>query len=561
MLQRAAQRLIDYAGGAHGRAVALLLLVSFACFLPGFVSLQPMDRDEPRFAQASKQMLETGDLVDIRFQNEARHKKPVGIHWLQAAFVMGGEALGLDDARTQIWLYRLPSLLAAAGAVLLTYWAALILVPRREAFVAALLLAACILLGVEARLAKTDAVLAATSVLVFGVVARAWMLRASAGGLTRGEALLFWIGLALSILVKGPMLVMVVVLAGAALTWRDRSSHWLRPLMNPLGMLLAVLIVAPWFIAIAMKTGGEFYSAAVGKDLLGKVGSGQENHWAPPGTYLLVSLATLWPASAFAVLAIPYAWRNRRDDAVALCLAWIMPSWLIFEAISTKLPHYILPLVPALAILSARSLAEIGDATARGGWRLAASLVLPALPFLILAAGIGATLTLDNAAPFAGSPIVLLAGVAALASWLVLRRGGGLAAAPPAALAAILLYAGVYGLIWPVLRSIQLSPRLAETVAGLPCRPATIVTSGYREPSLVFLVGTHLAMADGAAAARMLVGQGCRAALVEGRQQGAFAAELGRLGLVPQLVTRLTGFNINGGRRVDIGVYLQAGGP
>jgi 4-amino-4-deoxy-L-arabinose transferase-like glycosyltransferase len=60
------------------------LLLSLAFFVPGQFTLQPMDRDEPRFAQASKQMLETGDFVDIRFQDEARHKKPVGIYWLQS---------------------------------------------------------------------------------------------------------------------------------------------------------------------------------------------------------------------------------------------------------------------------------------------------------------------------------------------------------------------------------------------------------------------------------------------------------------------------------------------
>ena len=79
------ERLLAAAAASHARACALLLALCLVCFLPGIASLQPMDRDEPRFAQASKQMLETGDLVDIRFQGEARHKKPVGIYWLQSA--------------------------------------------------------------------------------------------------------------------------------------------------------------------------------------------------------------------------------------------------------------------------------------------------------------------------------------------------------------------------------------------------------------------------------------------------------------------------------------------
>ena len=84
--------------------VAVLLLVGLALFIPGFTGLPPMDRDEPRFAQATKQMLETRDFVDIRFQGEARHKKPVGIYWMQAAVVSAAEALGVPDARATIWL-------------------------------------------------------------------------------------------------------------------------------------------------------------------------------------------------------------------------------------------------------------------------------------------------------------------------------------------------------------------------------------------------------------------------------------------------------------------------
>src|SRR5687768_13245197 len=156
-----AERLMAFVARSHARACAALLVISLACFLPGFGSLQPMDRDEPRFAQASKQMLETGDFVDIRFQDEARHKKPIGIYWIQSATVALAEAAGLPDARTTIGLYRVPSLVGALATVLLTYWAALAFLARRGAFLAAALMGGSIILMVEARLAKTDAVLTA----------------------------------------------------------------------------------------------------------------------------------------------------------------------------------------------------------------------------------------------------------------------------------------------------------------------------------------------------------------------------------------------------------------
>ena len=94
----------------------LLVAFSLVAFLPGFFQISPVDRDEARFAQATKQMLETHEYVDIRFQDEVRYKKPVGYFYrLQAAAVKVGEALGVPQARTRIWLYRLPSLAVATS--------------------------------------------------------------------------------------------------------------------------------------------------------------------------------------------------------------------------------------------------------------------------------------------------------------------------------------------------------------------------------------------------------------------------------------------------------------
>src|SRR5574342_645215 len=128
---RSLKAVVDFATGSHARAAAVLFVVALMCFLPGFFSIPPIDRDEARFAQATKQMVESGDYIDIRFQDEVRYKKPVGIYWLQAAMVRGAEAMGVEEARTRIWIYRIPSLFGAIGAVLATYWAALAFVSRR----------------------------------------------------------------------------------------------------------------------------------------------------------------------------------------------------------------------------------------------------------------------------------------------------------------------------------------------------------------------------------------------------------------------------------------------
>ena len=94
---------IDFVTASHVRAVAFLAVCGFLLFLPGFFNIPPIDRDEARFAQATKQMVESGDFVDIRFQDEVRYKKPVGIYWMQAAAVDTAAALGLPRAQLRVW--------------------------------------------------------------------------------------------------------------------------------------------------------------------------------------------------------------------------------------------------------------------------------------------------------------------------------------------------------------------------------------------------------------------------------------------------------------------------
>jgi len=106
--------------GRGWRGPLIAALVALAAGLPGLIALPPLDRDESRFAEASAQMLETGDFVSPYFQDTPRFKKPVGIYWLQAAAVA---AVSHVEDR-QIWAYRLPSLLGAMLAAAACAWGA-----------------------------------------------------------------------------------------------------------------------------------------------------------------------------------------------------------------------------------------------------------------------------------------------------------------------------------------------------------------------------------------------------------------------------------------------------
>ncbi len=354
--------MLDYAGATHGRAAALLIVFSLIAFIPGFFQIPPVDRDEARFAQATKQMVESGEYVDIRFQDEVRYKKPVGIYWLQAAAVKTGEALGLRNARTTIWLYRLPSLFGAIGGVLLTYWAALAFVPRRTALVAALMMASSILLGVEARLAKTDAMLLLTCVAAMGAMARIYLTSRRAPETPLGWTMpaILWTALAGGVLIKGPLILMFVALTAVTLSIADRSARWMLRMRPFIGFAWMILLVLPWFIAIVAKSGDSFFVQAIGQDMLAKVASGQEAHGAPPGFYLLLFWVTFWPGCVLAGLAAPMVWKARREPGAQFLLAWLIPAWLVFEVVMTKLPHYVLPLYPAIAILIAGILEKGG---------------------------------------------------------------------------------------------------------------------------------------------------------------------------------------------------------
>src|SRR5690606_34547336 len=131
----------------------------------------PLDRDESRFAQATAQMLESGDFVDIRFQDDPRWKKPVGIYWLQAAAVAATSQVENRD----IAPYRLPSLLAAMIAAAACAWAGAALFGARAGFLAGAILGGCFLLSTEAGIAKTDAALCAAVTVAMSALARLYM--------------------------------------------------------------------------------------------------------------------------------------------------------------------------------------------------------------------------------------------------------------------------------------------------------------------------------------------------------------------------------------------------
>lgn len=533
----------DRAASSHVRANILLVLVALLAFLPGFFTIPPVDRDEARYAQATRQMMQSGNYLDIRFQEEPRYLQPVGIYWLQ---VTAAKLTG-SGTEAPIWVHRLPSLVGATAGVVLTYWAVLPIAGAAGAMIAALFMAASILLGVEARLAKTDAVLFACIVGAMAILARAYLKRP----LALPGAMLFWLALALGFLVKGPLILLVVGATVTALCVWDRSAGWLKALRPKPGVLLFLLLVLPWFIAIAAISGLEFFIIAIGKSLLGKVAAGQQGHGAPPGTYLALFWVTFWPASVFALIAAPWVWQNRQDRAVRFCLAWIVPTWLVFELIVTKLPHYVLPVYPAIAALMALALLAGRPLGKRLGYLFLFGATLYAVAGPVLLFWLERKL-----AP--GALVVSLVALAMIA-WGV-RHEQSLT--PPAfaamiGIAAIMINAATFGLVLPKIEGLSLSHRLADAVRRqAPCAGPQVVSAGYHQPSVVFAVGTRTGLVTPVEAANALAQGGCRIALVNARVEPEFIARLAELNLRATPRERVTGINIGRVGREDIGIYV-----
>jgi 4-amino-4-deoxy-L-arabinose transferase-like glycosyltransferase len=553
--------LFDYAAGSNRRAPALLVAVALLAFLPGFFQIPPVDRDEAYFAQATKQMIETGDYVDIRYQDDVRYRKPVGIYWMQAAVVNAATALGMHHARTTIWLYRMPSLIGAIGAVLATYWCALAFVSRRGAVLAALMMAASPLLGVEARLAKTDAVLLLTVIVVMGVLARAYLAPLRGDGRRVGVGLLavLWTALAVSILVKGPLILMIAGLAVVTLSVIDRSARWLLSLRPLFGIAWLLLLVLPWFVAIYARVGREFLMASVGEDMLAKVANAQDAHGAPPGLYFLLFFVTFFPASMLAGLAAPAVWAVRREPAARFLLAWLVPSWIVFELVVTKLPHYVLPLYPAIAILIAGAVES--KVLSQRVWLLRGVMWWFLVPIIMSLLAIVGAVVINRDLALLAWPFFAAATVCGLRAWQLFHEDGAERSFMRATAAAVLMAIGIYAVVVPSLDPAFPSVALAQVLRDSNCERPLAASVGYEEPSLVFLAGAKTRFTDASGAADFLMEGNCRFAFVDTRQERTFALRAEAIGLRYDRGPRVAGYNISIGRPITLAVFQSVGAP
>ncbi len=536
---------VDRLAGSRLASLAAILIVALIAFLPGFTSIAPVDGDEPGYAVAARAMLETGDFSTVRLQTENDEWRPRGPYWVQA-FV-----LSFAGPNAPIWVDRLPSLMAAIAAALLTWWLAIALAPPRAALFAGLLVATSWVAGIGARLATADAMLLASTTLTAGALARIWT--SPDGRHTGGDAILFWVGLGVGILMKG--IVAPAMTAGALLflSLQRGEFRWLSRLRASTGAVWLFLIVSPWLIAVALT-------------LLQGQGEGPSGEFlvrlgvpfrleGPPGTYLLMLPLVVGASVAFLLIGLGWLLRDVRRPAVLFALAWSGPLWLVAELLPTKLPQVVLPAIPAIALLTGLAI-DAGAARIRGWVSWAFSLVLALVPLAIAFVAPVAFVLIEDRFTLLPTIVFILDAALALVAWWWLRAGKVVASAALAVVVSLILYAGFFGTYFPQLNDYRVGQRLAALAQQtIPCIEKTFAVAGYPEESMVLALGPQTRIVDAWGAADFINTAGCQVAAVDASQITSFRQHAEDLGMKVTDRGRVLGIDLRKMRDVDMHLF------
>ena len=347
----------------------------FGCLLfhiIGTWSLPLIDRDEPRFAEASREMIERGDYIVPYFNNQLRLDKPPLTYWAQT---LSYRVFGEND-----FAARFPSAIAAALTALvifiwgtrlrgteLGWWAAIIFTLSLQTFIHA-----------KAAVADMWLVLFVTLAHLSGWETLQHSRRNQGAAVSnppwviwRSPFLVFYLSLALGFLAKGPIAWTPLLTVGVLIIFtRDwqlvRSFKFLR------GLLLTLAVIALWGIPALIETHGDFFRIGIGRHVIGRSLATMEGHGADSlGMYLLLLpfyfvtiFISFFPWSIKLPWLVQRLWKERRagiadpSDSTTKIDAYLVTGtaviFIIFTLIKTKLPHYTLPAFPLLALLLAR---------------------------------------------------------------------------------------------------------------------------------------------------------------------------------------------------------------
>ncbi len=481
------------------RAALALLVLCLLTYLPGVIRLPVIDRTETYFAESTRGMVERGNWLDPRFGETVHKFRPIGTFWAQA---VSRTAAGDGNARN-ITVYRLPSLIAVTLAVLALYWLSLPLIGATPALIAAGLFAAAPLTAVDGTLAIADGL-----ALLPATVAMLSLLRiycAKDGEETRNIALLFWVAVGFGMLVNALHTPILVTTTLIALFIMERDLLWLRRLHFFPGILLVLLLAAPWLYVRSLQDGVPFSGMGVTEFLAALGGAQDMKLRAFPGTFLLAAILGFLPGTALLAPAVKRLWDERQSCLPKFLFAWISGYIVYLELISSKPGTYTVQVMfPALAMAVALLVQAYEERQPLPKFHaipkplLAAPFALPliAAPYILMQQTPSLWIL-----PFAAAITVLF--------YVSAREGlaGRLQAWAVTGIAAVALVTmTMNGAVLPSIDKIWPTRQIERALAGCPPGPMSVM--GFREPASRFILNS-----DPAVAAQDAV----RAALVEGR--------------------------------------------
>lgn len=361
-----------------------LCVLAALLLLPGTMFMPLLDRDEPRFARATVEMIERSDWVIPYFNNQYRFDKPpLTYWWMSAHFALFGEN----------------EFSARLHAVIATLLIALVIdsIARamdfspRQAFCAALIWLTSLQVAIHGRIAVAD------MPLIFGIclMMRAILAYRDALRSPRAFSGWFWLlygALALGFLAKGPLAFLIPLLALLLHVlmqcrlpmWNASNRHLLIELLP--GLLFATAIVAIWGIPALLRTHNAYFESGIGEHVIKRGTEVFNKRTFIPGVYFLLIWVFFLPWAGF----LPQMWRDawsRRDGWQGLMLGWGLASFVVFSFYKTQLPHYVLPSYPALALLLGY---HLGDRSRCAVWRPVRGFAATAAAIFGLAALAGA---------------------------------------------------------------------------------------------------------------------------------------------------------------------------
>jgi len=501
-----------------GREAAVAGALALALFVAGTGEVPIFGRDEARFAQAAREMLDRGDLVVPTFAGQGRYHKPILHYWCTMASY---RLLGVNERAA-----RLPSSLAGALVIAVVAAAARRRFGAGAGLLAGLLLAVTPVVWVEARACTADMVLLLPTLVMMLAFER---LLAGDGG--RRDALLFWAAMAVAILAKGPVAPAWVLCTGLALwamgrrwqRWEVAAAAVLLGLgwwrLGPLvlaapaavaalellrspdgrqavarlrpgwGLPVLVAITAPWAVAASVATDGAFLREAIGTHVVARGQTAFESHGFFAGFYVVTAVVTALPwfgALVERLLPMRVWLADRRQRFL---VAWLLGPLVLLELYQTKLAHYWMPSYPAAVLLVAGWLAAAPPPRRVG----VAGRILQAVGGAVLAAALLAvplTIPVPSLVPAAAAAAALVAAATAAAVALAGRRPAAGAAAGALGLGLALLV--VAGLYLPELGRHALGPAAARRAVELERDGERIVVFKPRDEEIFFYLPVNV---------------------------------------------------------------------